>query len=1182
MFDQIRYLWLVLAMVLVVAVVHAADELKCIQKPTFWIVGQQTRIMIETPADCGKLEVTYPEALELFDRWPHQAGATVQRFYFRAHKPFEAGEISFKSGDYQLTLPAKVLSWQQVLTDKFEDGGMTLPRIFPLAGQDEHKSGLTFFTGEELADVRQQGVAGLGGQSVADKLLAETPEDEQLFYALPETAIPRAVYVNRWPMKGCPICGTKVFEGRSAFYPWNHDFENRPYKVQCPECLRWFPSNDFAAGDMTSGEFPDDGWGYFDEEGDPYGFIAYHGNQFYRGRYKYLPYTYSRFWAATGDKRFGRAAAIILFRIAEQYLNLALNINQRKGYTRQAIWRGKIVPQGTPHLRGSYMYFEGPWECGLPEQYAQAFERIWDYFEEEDPEFLKLLQDNYHPEIQTMQAARNFIETGYFRVAAQNVMDGGMRANRPGDQMAAMNIALFLNSPRSIEIVDWTFNRAGGMRYFLTNEFFVDGSAFESPGYNAGHYRCTQGIADLLDRIMVLRPQQYEDAGFPRLSDDPKFKYMYDHNINYTLIGRTYANIGDDGDLAYTDPLPLKAGASLHSWVWIPALKTFPDEANYAKAVWDSEKNAPIRQLTDPALRARVTQIVKREGADLDLPSQVLDGYSHVILRSGKGENKRALWMRYGQAFGHVHYDTLTIGYEALRRTLLPELGYYRGEDFRSNWDMNWCIHYMTKIMGEPERPEVRGPAALIEFVDGGWAQTATAAIRRYKNTDPPQIYRMINDGGLQQRTVALVDLSPEHSYAVSIFRLRGGTDHYWSFHGPRGTAESSGLELIPQERGTLAGPDVAYGDREEWMLKHGKDGKPDWIHLSCFPYLYDVHRGKARGIWNLEWDLENYPDIHVRMHAVQPVGADVALCKGKPAGGGKPYELQWAVQQTSGREPLATQFATVIEVYEGEPLISEIRRLDVMTEDAGDQPPVAFEVICGDRTDTIIHCQDAAIPVTTSSGVTMQGCFGIWSEEQGEVQRVLLTSGTRIARGDRQYSLPAAAWSGEITAVNFAEFKVVVSAKHEQPELLVGRYARITNDRGNEATHLIVAARPVSEGVELALDLDPRIGEGPVSEIHEDGITSGVKLAFGAYLYYKGKTLCNEANSVMYKLNGVRSSRVYINTELHGDASRGKLSAEFVDTDGDDITRFTIYNYGPGDTVRVPNSLSTHKASDQ
>jgi hypothetical protein len=102
---------------------------------------------------------------------------------------------------------------------------------------------------------------------------------------------------------------------------------------------------------------------------------------------------------------------------------------------------------------------------------------------------------------------------------------------------------------------------------------------------------------------------------------------------------------------------------------------------------------------------------------------------------------------------------------------------------------------------------------------------------------------------------------------------------------------------------------------------------------------------------------------------------------------------------------------------------------------------------------------------------------------------------------------------------------------------------------------------RNAKSGVELTLRFDPRIGEGPVKELHNDGLTSVVNLKFGG-LYYRGKTLSNEDNSVAYKLNGVQKNRAYINGETHPKITKATLSKKFTDKDGDGIARYLIYDW--------------------
>jgi len=1175
--------------------IGAADELKVIQQPTFWITGQWTRILVQTPADCGKLEVAHPEQIALLDRWPHKPGETVQRFYFRAKAPLRSGELVFTSGAHRLAMSVRVLSWGAVLNERFDrevdaahlgagaswKGEIALPRLFPVEGKDEPKTGLSLLTRDVLEQQRAS-LRSLSDQAVRNAGLADNLG--KLFSALPDNAIPRTTYVNNTvfqtgpdPSTGCPICGPKVYEGRSAFYPWVLDPVQHPFKVQCPECQQWFPSNDFGAGDMTSGEFPDDGWGYFNAKGRPYSFIGYYVLHYYRGYSE--PDLLSRYYLATGDKRWGRATAVTLVRIAEQYLNLAINMNQRNRYTREALWRGGITPQGNLPPSGfgwsGYapgFYLDEVWTIGRERQYGEAWERIWDYFEEEDPELLQFLRANHHPEMRSMRDVRQFIEAGYFRTVAQGLMDRAMSGNGASEQAMAMNLARILNTRRSIDLVSWAYNDPNkGMRYYLSNNFFKDGAGYESPGYNSAHYGGTIAMVDRLAEVRALRPGEYARANLPLLSDEPRYRAMFDHNINLSLISRTYANVGDDGDLAGTDPHSLRPGASLARQFWVSAFTRWPDEVNYARALWDADTNAPVRELTDPALRARATELIHRHGPYLELPSQVLDGFGHAILRAGQGDAQRSLWLRYGTMFGHGQHDGLTIGYEALRRTLLPEQGYYRGEAHRTEWDMNWAIHYCGRILGVPGAPaQDTGPqgrygGSLRLFADGGWAQVATGGRRFYQETPPPRVTAMV-DGLLQERTIALVELDAQHSYAVSIFRQGGGTDHYLSFHGPRGTAEPAGLTLTAQRGGTLAGTDVPYGIKwdSEWSKRNP--------HLMCFPFLYDVRRASTEAPWSVRWDLENQTGVHLRLHALP--GGEVALAKGKPAGGGEPYELEWVVRHVKGAAPLASQFVEVLEAYEGQPLITEVRPLTVQTGDTGAQRPVAFQVVCGKRVDTIIHCQNPDVPVTTANGITLKGSFAVWSEEGGQVKRLFLANGARIGRGNKSYTTPDRAWSGTIASVDFRKQAVVVTPAPGDPARLVGQHARITNAQGNDVTHLIKAAHPVPGGVELTLELDPRIGEGTVQEVREDGITSAVRLMFER-LYYKGKTLSNEDNTATFKINGVKESRAYLNAATHPEVGKDALVRGFADKDGDGLTRFLIYDYGAGDKLTVSTILS-------
>ena len=107
----------------------------------------------------------------------------------------------------------------------------------------------------------------------------------------------------------------------------------------------------------------------------------------YGGTTTLLHFAYAR----TGDRQLAKAAALMMFRSAEQYLNLAVNINMRKSLTRSSVWAGRIVPQTEVPIYNTWLYIEHNWEVPRHSFMCAAFEQIWDYLSEDDPELIAFL-----------------------------------------------------------------------------------------------------------------------------------------------------------------------------------------------------------------------------------------------------------------------------------------------------------------------------------------------------------------------------------------------------------------------------------------------------------------------------------------------------------------------------------------------------------------------------------------------------------------------------------------------------------------------------------------------------------------------------------------------------------------------------------------------------------------------
>jgi hypothetical protein len=493
----------------------------------------------------------------------------------------------------------------------------------------------------------------------------------------------------------------------------------------------------------------------------------------------------------------------------------------------------------------------------------------------------------------------------------------------------------------------------------------------------------------------------------------------------------------------------------------------------------------------------------------------------------------------------------LTMGFEALQRRMLPELGYPVGWTYAGNWETNWGTHYGTHITGRPT--SAFGPGGVGLFADSAPAQVVVATTSDRPGEDEDAAHRV--------RAIVLVDLSEQECYAVTLEMVAGGTEHTWSFHGPQGEATPFGVTLTPQGGGTVLGPDVEYGDDSAIQKVDGE--------LSSLAFMYDPRRGRPEGVWGIDWKLKDQGGVGLRMTMVQPDGCELAVAKGKPPGGTAGYEMTWAILQRQGDDPLLSQFLTLLEPYEADARIQSVERV-ALTGGEGDEPaPLALRVTTSEYVDTIVFSWHPGTAVRTDDGLVCDGPFGFWRERSGQPVTAVLAVGTRLSKGDRRVTLDEAMYRGSIRSCDWENRRIIISPAPADPAGLQGRHILISNRQGSDASYLIEAAEPVPEGCAITLGLDPRVGEGYVQSCEDGAVTSGVSLRLARWRYYAGKTLANEDGSAVYRLRDVEGSARCV---IDGDAPAAKLAAEFNDRDGDGFPRCLIYDYGPGDEVTINN----------
>jgi hypothetical protein len=433
-----------------------------------------------------------------------------------------------------------------------------------------------------------------------------------------------------------------------------------------------------------------------------------------------------------------------------------------------------------------------------------------------------------------------------------------------------------------------------------------------------------------------------------------------------------------------------------------------------------------------------------------------------------KGDSQRDVWMYYGRNMNHGHSDTLNLGLHAFGLDLSPDLGYPEntGEwPERMEWIDNTISH--NTVVVDKSRQHQQWVSTPLHFDDSNLVKvTDVSASSVYPETE---MYR---------RTVGMIKVDDKNSYSVDFFRVKGGTDHYYSFHGPEGTVEASGLNLVAQAAGTYAGENVEYAQRP------ADDSVAGWSYMGPgFHYLKNVERDQQpSGAFSIDWSaidtwgvLSKAKDIHLRLTMLNDVN-DVAIADGIPPQNkpGNPESLKYMVAHRSG-ENLESQFVSVIEPYEGSRYVDSIEKVSLTSNgkpvEGSDAAAVKVTLKNG-RTDYIVNSLDSEAEYTVDRKFKFKGFFGVYSEVGGKQVSGYVCDGTQIGK----VKSDAGRFEGKV--VDFTkglsmdnEIIVESDGKYLDIDQLAGRYVYIKNDGVRNASYRIESVTDLGDG-RIKLDI--------------------------------------------------------------------------------------------------------------
>jgi len=896
--------------------------------------------------------------------------------------------------------------------------------------RSEAKTQSVFFPPSIVQTLRANLVTNPSAQAKARHCLeAARPwlekSDEELWSSMFGATIRRSWMV--WSNGFCPSCKESV-----PMTAWKIDGLGRPWKATCPHCQEAFPKNDFAAfyrsgldergvfapsranrcllfnTDHPNEDDPlrsfgvDDGTGYHD------GTHRWHfvGAYLIYGQWKQVVMagirTLATAYVLSGEQVYARKAAIMLDRVADLYP------------TFDFLTQGLSYEKADP-IVGNGMVTVWHDACRESMELALAYDMVFPALAG-DGELIAFLAD---------KAAVHGLSNPKRSWAdiQGNIEDGILR------QVLRRPEKIFSNFPNTETtliinhaILDWPLNRDrlfDDLQVMLTQATAVDGLSGEK-GLAAYSTFAPRTIANTLSLFDRLAPDLLSNL----IDRVPNLKQLFRFHVDAWVDERHYPKIGDAGafgvrDLAYV-------GASFSRFAFDPALGGIPfvsdfslfwklheitGDPTYVKLLYRANDQAltdlPYDLLCeDPArLQSDVAAVIREHGSSLPVASVNKENWGLALLRSGAEGRRRAVWLDYDIGGNHGRGDGMNLGLYAHGLELVSGFGYppvqFGGwHSPRANWYKMTASHNTVVVdaknqfarFGEPETEPLRVQLdpRKGQMLGKTTAWAAGSQVQLVRAAGPS----LVQATAMQQyeRSLLLVDISPEDSYVLDVFRVTGGRDHAKFLHGYFGEVTSAGIDLQP-----IA--DFGHGAQ----MRHFRGSSP------------------APGWW-VDWKVDDRygylpagSEVHLRTTDLTR-NAQAALSeswlvyhdKGVSREAWVPSLLVRRQAQTPSQ--LSSTFVSLLEPYVRRSKLKSISRLPLQTHsgtDAGDSHVAVAVQQENGKTDLVVAAADD--PTDAARRILMQPDWAVATDGDfcllrrgttGKIEHLFLYRGTYLKFG--------------------------------------------------------------------------------------------------------------------------------------------------------------------------------------
>ncbi|MEA3400226.1 MAG: heparinase II/III family protein [Armatimonadota bacterium] len=535
---------------------------------------------------------------------------------------------------------------------------------------------------------------------------------------------------------------------------------------------------------------------------------------------------------------------------------------------------------------------------------------------------------------------------------------------------------------------------------------------------------------------------------------------------------------------------------------------------------------------------------------------------------------RRAAYVRVGFGMGHHHADTLDLQVVAHGLPMTIDGGQRPG--YSSPGDRTTRVHNTVEVDGHSHS----GHSWITTMADHPGARYLAAS-----GSPPP-------GATLFRRQVALIDvdevpdpqkLPPEQqapfadlepgvttpsSYVFDVFRVAGGAQHTYCFHGPlhdqftwnaqnaaepvEGSHEAEYLRVFTGRPERSRVGEVQGGFQATWRMAVEVPG-PGAGEREMMGGSYDSDGSRK----------------FTRLHLFGADGARAmraqAVCTRWD------YDFTNAMVQRSRREneALHSVFAAVIEPYAGEPFITRVRPLSVGDEREGPRAAVALEVTTANgHTDLLFADGRADSPVSIAdSGLEVLGEFAYYSTDSDGLRQAALVGGTLLSGPHIRIEAEAAERTAQVVGVDYLDRTIRLDGTWptwKSPKILEMGLP----DSDHRTTYTTTACERGERGSVLRLQRGADYYRSEIRRIHPDGT---VECALTPLMQHArgnraGWVASNDAMTRFWRAESLGEGRFRL--------SGAPVSAEAFAPEG--VLR--LWEYGVGDTVWQRTSTSVRR----